>query len=235
MQTLGLIGGMTWKSTLEYYRIINEEVHKRLGNPHSANILLASPDFHTFHDEETEGNWIRIADILYSLGIILEEAGADFLMICANTPHKVVPLFEDKISIPVINIIDETGKELTKNSLKKPALLGTLYTMSDGFYKNHLEHNYDLDVMLPSKVDMEVVHDLIFNEFAAGKPVAPSREKLHKVIDNLVQKGADSLILGCTELPLIADSKLIPVPAIDTLKVHAMAGVECSLSKTSLS
>lgn len=220
MKTIGLIGGMSWESTVTYYQIINETIKKQLGGLHSAKILLYSVDFTEIEKCQADGNWEKSAEILSEAAINLEKAGADFIVICTNTMHKVAPQIQSKINIPVIHIAEATAHELKENSIKKVALLGTKYTMTQDFYKSKIKEA-GIEVIVPDEKDIETVNDIIYNELCLGNILQTSKEKYIEIIEKLSKKGAEGVILGCTEIGLLINQKDTSLPIFDTTKIHA--------------
>ena len=220
MKTIGLIGGMSWESTASYYKIINETIKEILGGLHSAKILLYSVDFYEIEKCQAEGNWEKSAEILGNIAIKLEKAGADFIVICTNTMHKVADNIQQKINIPIIHIATSTAEELIKNNIKKVALLGTKYTMTQDFYKEKLI-KAGIDVIIPDNDDIEVVNNIIYNELCLGIINKKSKEIYINIIDNLCKKGAQGVILGCTEIGLLVDNNDLNIPVFDTTYIHA--------------
>ena len=220
MKTIGLIGGMSWESTASYYKIINETIKEILGGLHSAKILLYSVDFYEIEKCQAEGNWEKSAEILGDVAIKLEKAGADFIVICTNTMHKVADNIQQKINIPIIHIATATAEELIKNNIKKVALLGTKYTMTQDFYKEKLI-KAGIDVIIPDNDDIEVVNNIIYNELCLGIINKKSKEIYINIIDNLCKKGAQGVILGCTEIGLLVDNNDLNIPVFDTTYIHA--------------
>lgn len=220
MKTIGLIGGMSWESTVTYYQIINETIKKQLGGLHSAKILLYSVDFAEIEKCQADGDWEKSAEILSETAINLEKAGADFIVICTNTMHKVAPQIQSKINIPVIHIAEATAHELKENSIKKVALLGTKYTMTQDFYKSKIKEA-GIEVIVPDEKDIETVNDIIYNELCLGNILQTSKEKYIEIIEKLSKKGAEGVILGCTEIGLLINQKDTSLPVFDTTKIHA--------------
>ncbi len=228
MKTIGLIGGMSWESTVPYYRIINEEVKSRLGGLHSARIILYSVEFDEIEKCQSSGDWDKSAMILGNAAKGLEAAGADFILICTNTMHKVAPQIASMVHVPIIHIADATADELEKCHVKKVGLLGTKYTMTQDFYKQRLIDK-GFDVMIPEGGDIEILNSIIFRELCVGEIKDSSRKEFQRVIDRLKEKGAEGVILGCTEIGLLicqADSSL---PVFDTTQIHAKHAVEIAL------
>lgn len=228
MKTIGLIGGMSWESSLEYYRIINEEVKNKLGGLHSAKCLLFSVDFEEIERYQQEGNWEKAGEVLGEVAHRLEKAGADFVVICTNTMHKVVHHIENKINIPILHIADATTLQVKKQGFSKVGLLGTKYTMEQDFYKSRIASN-GIKVVVPNEHDREVVNNIIFNELCLGKISQISREYYKQVIEKLIQNGAEGIILGCTEIGLLVKAEDSTVPLFDTTAIHALEAVYKSL------
>ena len=220
MKTIGLIGGMSWESTVTYYQIINETIKKELGGLHSAKILLYSVDFAEIEKCQADGDWEKSAEILSEAAINLEKAGADFIVICTNTMHKVAPQIQNKINIPIIHIAEATAHELKENSIKKVALLGTKYTMTQDFYKSKIKEA-GIEVIIPDEKDIETVNDIIYNELCLGNILNSSKEKYVEIIEKLSKKGAEGVILGCTEIGLLINQNDTSLPVFDTTKIHA--------------
>ncbi len=228
MKTIGLLGGMSWESTVTYYQIINEEIKKRLGGLHSAKIALYSVEFDEIERCQSSGDWDKSGQILGRAAQGLESAGADFLLICTNTMHKVAPQIASILHIPIVHIAAATADELEKHHICKVGLLGTKYTMTETFYKQVLIDR-GIDVVIPPAEDIEVVNDVIFHELCLGEIKDDSRRAFQKIIDSLAQQGAQGVILGCTEIGLLirpADSSL---PVFDTTLIHAKRAAELAL------
>ena len=228
MKTIGLIGGMSWESTIPYYRIINEEVKNRLGGLHSAKIVLYSVEFDEIEKCQSNGEWEKSGDILGNAAKAVESAGADFLLICTNTMHKVVPQIAAMIDIPIIHIADATADELEKNSTRSIGLLGTKYTMTQDFYKQRLIDR-GIRVLIPDEGDIETVNTVIFDELCVGKISDVSREKLKEIITKLKCKGAEGVILGCTEIGLLIHQSDVDIPVFDTTVIHARKAAELAI------
>ncbi|WP_249030118.1 aspartate/glutamate racemase family protein [Tannockella kyphosi] len=220
MKTIGLIGGMSWESTLSYYQIINEKTKEILGGLHSAKILLYSVDFAEIEEYQSKGEWDKSAEVLSDIAVNLEKAGADFIVICTNTMHKVVPQIADKISIPIIHIAKTTAKAIKRENLHKIALLGTKYTMTQDFYKQKLIDE-GIEVIIPNQEDVEVVNDIIYGELCLGEINPISKQKYINIIDKLQKQGAQGVILGCTEIGLLISQADISLPVFDTTLIHA--------------
>ncbi|HDR4372955.1 aspartate racemase [Bacillus cereus] len=230
MKTIGLIGGMSWESTSEYYRIINEEIKERLGGLHSAKCLINSVDFEEIERCQSSGDWDGAGEILGNAAYSLQKGGADFIIICTNTMHKVVGKIKAKIDIPVLHIADATAKEIKRKDIQKVGLLGTKYTMEQDFYKSRIEEN-NIKVIVPSEKNRKEINKVIYTELCLGKIVSQSREYYKRVIEELVQKGAQGIILGCTEIGLLIKQENVSVPIFDTAHIHAIEAVKVALDR----
>ncbi|MEN1935923.1 aspartate/glutamate racemase family protein [Paenibacillus sp. 102] len=230
MKMIGLIGGMSWESSAEYYRIINEQVKKRLGGLHSAKCLLYSVDFAEIEYYQSEGDWEKAGEVLGEAAYSLEKAGADFIVICTNTMHKVISNIKEKVSIPILHIADATAIEIKKHGIRSVGLLGTKYTMEQDFYKSRIEEK-GMKVMIPNETDREIVNRIIYNELCLGKVNQTSRDFYKEIINRLVQNGAKGIILGCTEIGLLVKQEDSPVPLFDTTFIHAVEAVNSSLGR----
>lgn len=228
MKVIGLIGGMSWESSAEYYRFINEEVRNRLGGLHSARCLLYSVDFEEIERCQTAGEWQQAGRILANAAESLERGGADFVLICTNTMHKVIDEIESRISIPVLHIADTTATQIKAQGMTSVGLLGTRYTMEQDFYKQRLVSN-DINVIIPSEAEREGINEIIFEELCMGKVLQPSREYYKQVIENLIEAGAEGIILGCTEIGLLIKPEDATVPLFDTTYIHAVEAVDRAL------
>ena len=229
MRTIGLIGGMSFESTSIYYRIINESVRDRLGAFHSAEILLHSVDFQNIVDMQKSDRWSDAGQRLADGATRLEQAGADCVLICTNTMHLISDTVEQAIDVPLIHVIDETAKVLLQAGRKKPLLLGTRYTMEQGFYAKRMEV-HGIELLIPDEADRTTVHDIIFNELCTGLVLASSRSQLIAIIDKATLSGADAVIFGCTELGLILNTDELPVTGFDSTAIHCAAAVDFSLA-----
>ncbi|NLK00338.1 MAG: aspartate/glutamate racemase family protein [Clostridia bacterium] len=228
MKTIGLIGGMSWESSSEYYRIINEEVKNRLGGLHSARCILYNVDFQEIADYQIEGNWGAAARRLGDAAKSLERAGADFIVLCTNTMHIVAREMMEGIDIPLLHIIDVTAKEVLSRGIKTVGLLGTRYTMEQDFYRSRLE-SHGLRVLVPGEKDREMVDSIIFDELCLGQINEESRIHYIRVIEDLAKDGAKGIILGCTEIGLLVKSGDSPMPLFDTTLLHAVGAVDFAL------
>ena len=229
MKTIGLIGGMSWESTVPYYRIINEEVKNRLGGLHSAKIILYSVEFDEIERCQSNGDWEKSGDILGKAAQGLEAAGADFLLICTNTMHKVAPQVASMVHIPIVHIAAATADELEKHGIQKVGLLGTKYTMIEDFYKQILIDR-GIDVVIPEAADIDVVNDVIFHELCVGELREESRAVFRGIIDDLKHKGAQGVILGCTEIGMLIQQADSSLPVFDTTVIHAKRAAEMALN-----
>ncbi|WP_027398470.1 aspartate/glutamate racemase family protein [Anaerovorax odorimutans] len=230
MKTIGLIGGMSWESTVTYYKIINNVVKEKLGGLHSAKILLYSVDFQEIEKYQSAGQWEKSGDLLAEVSVKLEKAGADFIVICTNTMHKVVPQISEKISIPIIHIAEATAEKLKENNIKTVALLGTKYTMKQDFYKEKLI-SVGIDVLIPDEDEIELVNNVIYNELCLGIISEKSKEEYLKIITRLSNKGAQGIILGCTEIGLLIKQEYTAIPLFDTTEIHAEKAAMYSINE----
>ena len=220
MKTIGLIGGMSWESTVTYYKIINETVKEKLGGLHSAKCILYSIDFQEIEECQANGNWEKSGEILGEAANNLEKAGADFIVICTNTMHKVVNQIKEKISIPILHIAEMTAEKILEKGLKNIALLGTKYTMEQDFYKSKLIEK-EINVIIPDKNDIEIINKVIYDELCLGTINSNSKKKFLEIVDKLRSKGAEGIILGCTEIGLLIKNEDTDVPLFDTAVIHA--------------
>lgn len=220
MKTIGLIGGMSWESTVTYYRIINEVVKCRLGGLHSAKVLLYSVDFYEIEQCQANDEWDKSADILSAAAQSLEKAGADFIVICTNTMHKVVPQIQSRIAIPVLHIAEAAAEELKTHNIAKAALLGTKYTMTQAFYKEKLI-DAGIEVLIPDDEDIELINGVIFNELCLGIISEQSKRDYLRIINQMARKGAQGVVLGCTEIGLLIKQEDTPLAVFDTTQIHA--------------
>ena len=220
LKTIGLIGGMSWESTVTYYKIINETVKEKLGGLHSAKCILYSVDFQEIEECQANGNWEKSGEILGEAAYNLEKAGADFIVICTNTMHKVVNQIKEKISIPILHIAEMTAEKILEKGLKNIALLGTKYTMEQDFYKSKLIEK-GINVIIPDKNDIEIINKVIYDELCLGIINSNSKKKFLEIVDKLRNKGAEGIILGCTEIGLLIKNEDTDVPLFDTAIIHA--------------
>lgn len=225
MKTIGLIGGMSWESTIPYYTIINQSIHDTLGGLHSAKIILYSVEFDEIEKCQSCGDWQRSADILSDAAKKLELAGADFLLICTNTMHKVYPQIQAQVTIPILHIADATADALASDGVTKVALLGTRYTMQEDFYKSKLVAR-GFEVLVPEQADIDEVNRIIFEELCVGTLKDTSRKTFSRIIDTLKARGAQAVILGCTEIGLLVKQEHASLPLYDTTVIHASRAAE---------
>ena len=230
MKTIGLIGGMSWESTVTYYQIINETIKNRLGGLHSAKCILYSVDFDEIEKYQTRGEWDKSADVLSEAAQALERAGADYIVICTNTMHKVVPEIGRRIHIPILHIADMTAVQLKKQGIRNVGLLGTKYTMQQDFYKNILIRQ-GIEVIVPNDDDVDVVNRVIYDELCLGKIFEKSKAAYLDIIHKLARNGAQGIILGCTEIGLLIQQSDTDIPLFDTTLIHAEQAALKSLER----
>ena len=231
MKVIGLIGGMSWNSSLEYYRLINELVSHKLGGLHSARLVLHSLDFEEIERAQQESRWEDAADILAQAAIALKRAGADFLLICTNTMHKVADEVGESAGLPILHIVDTTGNAIREQGLSKVGLLGTRFVMAEQFYQDRLKKRFDIEVVVPAEDDQATVHRIIYDELCRGRVRYLNRRSCLQIIDKLTKRGAEGIVLGCTELPLLIRPGDVHVPVFNTTRLHAEAAVEMALSE----
>ena len=231
MKVIGLIGGMSWNSTLEYYRLINEGVSSKLGGFHSARIVLYSLDFEDIERTQREACWDDATDILVEAGTGLKQAGVDFLVICTNTMHKVADLVAERIGLPLLHIGDAVGDAIKERGLHKIGLLGTRFVMKEDFYRDRLEKYFGIEVLVPPEEEQNIVDRIIYEELCQEKIDDSSRRTCLKIIEGLTGRGAEGIVLGCTELPLLIRPGDVPVTLFDTTRLHAEAAVKLALSE----
>ena len=230
MKTIGLLGGMSWESTAGYYRAINEAIKTKLGGLHSAQIAMYSVDFQPIETLQHEGDWEGTADILVDASKRIQAAGADCLLICTNTMHKVAPAIEMATDIPLLHIADVTARVLLDKGIKKVGLLGTGFTMEQDFYKGRLTEKFGLEVVIPEKTDRDIVHRVIYQELCLGQIKEASKAEYVRIIADLAEQGAEAVILGCTEIGLLVKQTDTEVPLVDTTMIHTQAAVEFAIS-----
>ncbi|MCI0509789.1 aspartate racemase [Chromohalobacter marismortui] len=235
MRTIGLLGGMSWESTESYYRALNEGVKQALGGFHSAKIAMVSVDFAEIETLQRDGRWDAAGEALAAAARQIEHAGADFLLIATNTMHKVAPQVEAAIDIPLLHIADATAESLVADGITRVGLLGTRFTMEQDFYKQRLSERYGIDVIVPDDTQRERVHRVIFEELCLGRIEAASRDAFLAVIDALQARGAQAVVLGCTEIAMLIKATDTQVPLYDTTALHAQAAVNHALSDALLS
>ena len=230
MKTIGLIGGMSWESSAEYYRLLNEQVKQRLGGLHSAECLMYSVDFEEIERFQSEGKWEEAGERLAAVARSLEKGGAELIVLCTNTMHKVISSIEEAVSVPVLHIADATAKEIEVNNLHTVGLLGTKYTMEQDFYKERIAES-GIEVLIPEATERVMINQIIFDELCLGEINDSSKVKYQKAIQNLIDCGAEGIILGCTEIGLLIKQEDSAVPLFDTAKIHAIAAVNEALDE----
>jgi aspartate racemase len=231
MKTIGLIGGMSWESSAEYYRVINQETNRRLGGVHSAQCLMWSFDFDAIKHLQHQGEWDKLAEAMKQAAIRLERGGADLLVICTNTMHRLADAVSSAVSLPLLHIADPTAGKIKAAGLQRIGLLGTAFTMELDFYKGRLQQNHDLDVIVPEEDDRRVVHEIIYKELVLGQIRPESRQAYREIIARLIDRGAQGIILGCTEIMLLVKEEDSAVPLFDTTTIHAVAAVDHALAE----
>ena len=229
MKKIGLIGGMSWESSLLYYRLINQGIQQRLGNLHSASLLMYSVDFAPIEQLQHLGDWDSAAEILVDAARRLEAGGADFFLIGTNTMHQVADVVAGAVSIPMLHIADATAKQLVSDKVNRVGLLGTAFTMELDFYRDRIEH-HGIELVVPEMHDRQMVHDIIYQELCLGKIDDDSREVYLAIIDRLAEQRIDAVILGCTEIGMLIDSSHTDIRLYDSMAIHAKAAVEYALS-----
>ena len=230
MKTIGMIGGMSWESSAEYYRIINEEVHARLGGVHSAKCLMLSVDFAEVEEQQRLGHWAEASQMMVDAAQALERGGADFVVICTNTMHKMADEVQAAIHIPLLHIADAAAAEIQKQNLHRVGLLGTRFTMEESFYKDRLAEKFGLVVLIPSAEEREIIHRVIYDELVIGRINSASKAEYLRIIAKLQAQGAEGIILGCTEIGLLVQQADCDIPLFDTTLLHASAAVDFSLA-----
>jgi aspartate racemase len=229
MQTIGLIGGMSWESSAEYYRVINQEANRRLGGVHSAQCLMWSVDFEEIKRLQHEGDWERLAEAMREAALRLERGGADFIVLCTNTMHRLADAVTAAVGIPLLHIADPTAEKIKAAGFTRVGLLGTAFTMEQDFYKGRLQQRHGLDVMVPDEDDRRIVHEIIYRELVLGQVKPESRQAYRAIIARLIERGAQCVILGCTEIMLLVSDEDSAVPLFDTTTIHAVAAVDHAL------
>lgn len=230
MKTIGMLGGMSWESTLTYYRLLNEGIKQRLGGLHSAQICLFSVDFAEIEKLQHQNSWDELGLLLGKAAICVEKGGADFLLICTNTMHKVAPQVAASLSIPILHIADATAEVLQKHQLKRVGLLGTRFTMEQDFYKQRITDNFGIEVLIPDAPQRTLVHRVIYEELCLGIIRDESRQEFIKIIQQLSSDGAEAIILGCTEISMLVGARDTVVPLYDTTAIHAQAAVDYAVT-----
>lgn len=230
MKTIGLLGGMSWESTIPYYRLINEGVKQRLGGLHSAQILLHSVDFHEIEACQSRGDWQQVGEILARAAVGLQQAGAEGIVLCTNTMHKVAEAIETACDVPFLHIADATGRAISQLNMNNVALLGTRYTMEQDFYRGRLQDEFGISTLIPEQDVRLKINRIIFEELCLGEFSDASRDYYLSVIGDLASQGAQGVIFGCTEIGLLVPAELSPLPVFDTAAIHAADAVEFMLS-----
>ncbi|CAI3100002.1 Putative racemase YgeA [Acinetobacter calcoaceticus] len=230
MKTIGLLGGMSWESTALYYQQINKMVHGKLGKLHSAKVIINSVDFEEIATLQAKGLWQEAGAYLAEQALNLEKAGAECILVCTNTMHKIAPQIEDAITVPFIHIADATAKEIVSQDIGKVALLGTAFTMEQDFYKARLQE-HGIDVIIPNEADRKIVHRIIYEELCLGVINPDSRQKYETIVEALITEGAEGIILGCTEICMLIGELKFSVPLFDTTTIHAKEAVSFSLNE----
>ena len=229
MNTIGLIGGISWESTVEYYRIINETVKEKLGGFHSGEIVMYSFDFAEVEKLQHQGDWDELATMMVDAAERVKRGGAGFIVICANTMHKMADKVQESVGLPLVHIGDVTAESIKAKGMNKVGLLGTKFTMEEDFYKRRLIDKHGLDVIIPDDEERQVIHKILYDELCLGDINEVSKGAFKKAIDHLVERGAQGIILGCTEIPLIVSQEEYEIPLFDTTAIHARAAVDFAL------
>ncbi len=230
MNTIGLIGGMSWESTIPYYRIINEAVKERLGGLHSAKLVLHSVDFHEIEALQQAGDWDGAGRAMAAAAVSVAAAGADFMVLCTNTMHRVAPAMEQAAGIPLLHIADPTAAAIRSRGLARVGLLGTRFTMEQDFYRGRLQDRHGLEVLVPPPGGRATVHRVIYEELCLGQVLDASRAEFRRILADLAGAGAQGIILGCTEISLLVGQADSPVPLFDTTRIHALSAVDLALA-----
>lgn len=229
MKTIGLIGGMSWESSAVYYDLINKKVRKELGGHHSCDSILLTVDFDEIVKLQHEGNWKKLDQMMAKAALQLEKAGSELIVLCTNTMHLCTPAILDAISIPFLHIAEATALAIEEQGLKKVALLGTKFTMEKEFYKDYIKEHYGIEVIIPQLEERNEIHRIIYQELVQGEIKEESRKIYKNIIENLARQGAQGVILGCTEIPLLIGPSDVNIPVFDTTTIHAEKAVEWSL------
>jgi len=229
MKTIGIIGGMSWESSTIYYQLMNQKIKELLGGFHSCKLILWSVDFAEVEQLQRDGNWIKLDELMAKAAHKLELAGAEIILVGTNTMHLCAPAIEAKISVPFLHIAEATAQIIQKTGFKKVALLGTKFTMEKDFYKDIIQKKYGIEILIPTKDERDIIHQIIYKELVQGKIKLESKQKYINIIKNLHTKGAEGVILGCTEIPLLIQAEDVPIPIFDTTKIHAEKAIEWAL------
>lgn len=229
MKILGLIGGMSWESTIPYYRMVNQQVKEQLGGLHSAKIILYSVDFHEIEQLQAKGDWHTAAKVLSDAAVSLKRAGAEVIVVCTNTMHKVADDIEAACGLPLLHIADATAAQIKQQGINKIGLLGTRYTMEQDFYRGRLAEQHDIEVITPDSIDREIINRIIYEELCLGIITETSRQEYRRIIGKLEQQGVQGIIFGCTEITLLVNAQDAQVPVFDTTAIHAKTAAEYAL------
>ncbi|MDF2569980.1 MAG: Aspartate racemase [Sporomusa sp.] len=229
MKTIGLIGGLSWESSLEYYRIVNQVVKQKLGGLHSAQCLMYSVDFGPVEALMRQGKWQELNALLVEAALSLKRGGAEFIIICSNTMHKSADSIEAETAIPVLHIADTVAQRIKAKGIKKVGLLGTKFAMEGEFYRQRLKGRHEIEAIIPAADEREVINTVIFQELCLGILKQDSKKRFQRIINNLLLKGAEGIVLGCTEIPLLIKQVDVAAPVFDTMTIHAGAAVEYAL------
>ena len=230
MKTIGLIGGMSWESTVTYYQLLNRMARQRLGDLHSAKLLLWSFDFAEIEAFQASGDWAAATQLMVDAAQSLQQGGADCIVICTNTMHKMSQDVQQAVDLPLIHIADATATGIEESQCQLPLLLATRYTMEQDFYRGHLKNHWEINTAIPDQADRTIVHDIIYNELCQGVVNADSKRQYLEVVDRGLDAGADGVILGCTEIGLLVGADDFPIPVFDTTALHASAALDFALS-----
>ncbi len=230
MKKIGLLGGMSWESSLEYYKLMNELVKSKLGGSHSVKCLLHSFDFHEIEELQHRGKWEKLTSLLVKEAENLKKAGADCIVICTNTMHLMASDIEKSTGLKVIHIADVTGDEIIKRNVNKVLLLGTKFTMESSFYKERLEKK-GIEVVIPNELDRQIIHDIIYNELILGVLKQESKQSYIKIINKMIEEGIQGVVLGCTEIPMLIKQGDVPVEVFDTTEIHSRAAVDFAIDE----
>ncbi|WP_410211211.1 aspartate/glutamate racemase family protein [Aquirhabdus sp.] len=232
MRTIGLIGGMSWESTMPHYRMINQTIKDHLGGLHSAKVILYSVDLQPIVELQHTGNWLEAGRQLAEVALLLQSAGAESIVLCTNTMHKVAPAIERVVNIPLLHVVDVTAEAIKKSNFKTVGLLGTRFTMEQDFYRKKFEIEHDISIVTPNETDRETVHQVIYQELCLGKTLDSSRTEYLRIIQRLIDNGAEAIILGCTEISMLVHQDDCFVPLFDTTALHAKYAAKWALSES---
>ena len=231
MRTIGLIGGMSWESTIPYYRMINQTIKDHLGGLHSAKIILYSVDLQPIVELQHTGDWLEAGRQLTEIALSLQNAGAESIVLCTNTMHKIAPAIESAVNIPLLHVVDVTAEAIKKSNFRTVGLLGTRFTMEQDFYQKRFQERHDINILTPNEIDREKIHQVIYQELCLGKILDASRRDYCRILQRLIDSGAEAIILGCTEISLLVNQEDCSIPLFDTTALHAKFAAEWALSK----